>query len=54
VRILFQSDTDDPGPWRSALTRALPELMVEQVVDNIRRIERKEAPLGLVDAERGY
>jgi glyoxylate/hydroxypyruvate reductase A len=26
VVILFQSDTDDPGPWRSALTRALPGL----------------------------
>jgi glyoxylate/hydroxypyruvate reductase A len=26
ITILFQSDTDDPGPWRSALTRALPGL----------------------------
>jgi glyoxylate/hydroxypyruvate reductase A len=33
---------------------AIAELMVEQVVDNIRRIERKETPLGLVDPERGY
>ena len=34
--------------------QAIAALMVEQVVDNIRRIERKEAPLGLVDIERGY
>jgi glyoxylate/hydroxypyruvate reductase A len=33
---------------------AIAELMVEQVVDNIRRIERKDTPLGLVDPERGY
>jgi glyoxylate/hydroxypyruvate reductase A len=33
---------------------AIAELMVEQVVDNIRRIERGQAPLGLVDAQRGY
>ncbi|HEU5284009.1 MAG TPA: glyoxylate/hydroxypyruvate reductase A [Burkholderiales bacterium] len=33
---------------------AIAELMVEQVVDNIRRIERGEALLGLVDPERGY
>jgi len=33
---------------------AIAELMVEQVVGNIRRIERKEAPLGLVDPQRGY
>ena len=33
---------------------AIAELMVEQVVDNIRRIERGQAPLGLVDPQRGY
>ena len=34
--------------------QAIAVLMVEQVVDNIRRIERREPPLGLVDAARGY
>jgi glyoxylate/hydroxypyruvate reductase len=34
--------------------QAIPSLMVEQVVDNIRRIERGDAPNGLVDLERGY
>jgi glyoxylate/hydroxypyruvate reductase len=34
--------------------QAIPELMVSQVVDNIRRIERGEPPLGLVDPSRGY
>jgi len=34
--------------------QAVAELMVEQVVDNIRRIEGGEAPLGLVDRRRGY
>jgi glyoxylate/hydroxypyruvate reductase A len=34
--------------------QAIASLMVEQVVDNIRRIERGEAPIGLVDIERGY
>jgi glyoxylate/hydroxypyruvate reductase A len=34
--------------------QAIASLMVEQVVDNIRRIERREAPTGLVDVERGY
>jgi hypothetical protein len=29
-------------------------LMGEQVVGNIRRIERGEVPTGLVDVERGY
>ena len=33
---------------------AIAELMVEQVVDNIQRIERGQAPLGLVDPHRGY
>jgi len=28
--------------------------MVEQVVDNIRSIERGDAPTGRVDVERGY
>ena len=34
--------------------QAIAELMVSQVVDNIRRIERGEQPLGLVDRRRGY
>jgi glyoxylate/hydroxypyruvate reductase A len=34
--------------------QAIASLMVEQVVDNIRRIERGESPTGLVDAERRY
>jgi glyoxylate/hydroxypyruvate reductase A len=34
--------------------QAIASLMVEQVVDNIRRVERGEAPIGLVDIERGY
>jgi glyoxylate/hydroxypyruvate reductase len=34
--------------------QAIASLMVEQVVDNIRRIERGEAPAGMVDVERGY
>jgi len=34
--------------------QAIAELMVEQVVDNIRRLERGEMPLGLVDLGRGY
>jgi len=33
---------------------AIAELMVSQVADNIRRIERGELPLGLVDRRRGY
>ncbi len=34
--------------------QAIAELMVSQVIDNIRRIERGEPPLGLVDPVRGY
>ena len=34
--------------------QAIAELMVEQVVDNIRRLERGETPAGLVDRRRGY
>jgi glyoxylate/hydroxypyruvate reductase A len=34
--------------------QAIASLMVEQVVDNIRRFERGEVPVGLVDVERGY
>lgn len=34
--------------------QAIASLMVEQVVDNIRRIERGDAPTGLVDVQRGY
>jgi glyoxylate/hydroxypyruvate reductase len=34
--------------------QAIASLMVEQVVDNIRRIERGEAPGGLIDVQRGY
>lgn len=34
--------------------QAIAELMVEQVVDTIRRIERGELPLGLVDSARRY
>ena len=33
---------------------AIAQLMVSQVADNIRHIERGEAPLGLVDRRRGY
>jgi len=33
---------------------AIAELMVSQVADNIRRIERGELPFGLVDRRRGY
>lgn len=34
--------------------QAIAELMVSQVVENVRRIERGEPPLGLVDPARGY
>jgi len=34
--------------------QAIASLMVEQVVDNIRSIERGDAPTGRVDVERGY
>ncbi len=34
--------------------QAIADLMVEQVVDNIRRLERGETPSGLVDRRRGY
>jgi glyoxylate/hydroxypyruvate reductase len=34
--------------------QAIPALMVSQVVDNVRRIERGEAPTGLIDLTRGY
>jgi phosphoglycerate dehydrogenase-like enzyme len=34
--------------------QAIAGLMVSQVIDNIRRIERGEPPLGLVDPARGY
>jgi len=34
--------------------QAIADLMVEQVVDNIRRLERGETPCGLVDRKRGY
>jgi len=34
--------------------QAIAELMVEQVIDNIRRIERGQQPLGLVNRGRGY
>jgi glyoxylate/hydroxypyruvate reductase A len=34
--------------------QAIAELMVSQVVDNIRRIERGERPIGVVDPARGY
>jgi glyoxylate/hydroxypyruvate reductase A len=34
--------------------QAIAELMVSQVVDNVRRIERGQAPLGIVDPARGY
>jgi len=34
--------------------QAIALLMVEQVVENIRRLERGEPPLGLVDVRRGY
>jgi len=34
--------------------QAIAELMVAQVIDNIRRVERGERPLGLVDRRRGY
>jgi glyoxylate/hydroxypyruvate reductase A len=34
--------------------QAIASLMVSQVIDNIRRIERGEPPLGLVDPARGY
>ena len=34
--------------------QAIAELAVSQVIENIRRIERCEAPLGLVDPARGY
>jgi glyoxylate/hydroxypyruvate reductase A len=34
--------------------QAIAELMVSQVVDNVRRIERGEAPFGQVDPARGY
>lgn len=33
---------------------AIAELMVEQVVDNVMRLERGETPTGLVDRRRGY
>jgi glyoxylate/hydroxypyruvate reductase A len=34
--------------------QAIAALMVEQVVDNLRRLERGETPAGLVDVGRGY
>lgn len=34
--------------------QAIAELMVEQVIDNIRRVERGDQPLGLMDPRRGY
>jgi glyoxylate/hydroxypyruvate reductase A len=34
--------------------QAIAELMVSQVIENIRRIERGEPALGLVDPKRGY
>jgi len=34
--------------------QAIAELAVSQVIDNIQRIERGEAPLGRVEIERGY
>lgn len=34
--------------------QAIADLMVEQVVDNIRSLERGETPQGLVDRQRGY
>jgi glyoxylate/hydroxypyruvate reductase A len=34
--------------------QAIAELMVAQVIDNIRRVERGQPPLGLVDRGRGY
>lgn len=34
--------------------QAIAELMVSQVIENIRRIERGEAPHGVVNPERGY
>jgi glyoxylate/hydroxypyruvate reductase len=34
--------------------QAIAELMVSQVIGNIRRIERGEPPLGVVDPVRGY
>jgi len=34
--------------------QAIAELMVSQVIDNIRRIEHGDQPLGLVDRRRGY
>jgi glyoxylate/hydroxypyruvate reductase len=34
--------------------QAIAELMVAQVIDNIRRVERGQQPLGLVDRGRGY
>jgi glyoxylate/hydroxypyruvate reductase A len=34
--------------------QAIAELMVSQVVDNVRRIERGQPPLGIVDPARGY
>jgi glyoxylate/hydroxypyruvate reductase len=34
--------------------QAIAELMVAQVIENIRRIERGQRPFGLVDRERGY
>jgi glyoxylate/hydroxypyruvate reductase A len=34
--------------------QAIAALMVEQVIDNIRRIERGQQPLGLVNRGRGY
>jgi glyoxylate/hydroxypyruvate reductase A len=34
--------------------QAIAELMVSQVVENVRRIERGQAPLGIVDPTRGY
>ena len=34
--------------------QAVAELAVSQVIENIRRIERAEQPLGLVDPNRGY
>ncbi len=34
--------------------QAIPKLMLDQVVDTLRRFERGERPLGLVDVARGY
>jgi glyoxylate/hydroxypyruvate reductase A len=61
---VFQSEPLAPGHllWshpRVVITphiaaQAIAELMVSQVVDSIQKIERGEAPLGLIDPLRGY